>query len=344
MPSRSNLPAALLAAAALLWTGAHGSAVAQQSPPVEWRFAFVAPQKSVWGMQLDRWAAAVAEESNGTVKIVNYFGGQLGGEAEIAQQVGRGRLDGGGVGLYALSTLAPELEALTLPAYFTSPAVLDCALDSSLAAPVSKRLARRGVHFLGFGDGGTIHLVGKRSFAAVGDLAGIKAGSYGSRGEQRLWEALRANVAPVSGPEVTSAFQTGLIDAAHVATAFYVAAGINKVAPVLTRGTGRFATALVVNKAAWDRLGADQRAAVERAQARYPLAQLRDEVRSLEAQLLAAHEKGGGKIVERTPEQAAAYRAAVSSTWPKTLADAGPDAPALFAEVEAARAACERKS
>ena len=77
-----------------------------------------APPKSPWAVQIERFAARVAEESKGTVKIESFLGGQLGNEQDTIQQVARGRIDMGFFALGAASLLVPELQLAIMPAYF----------------------------------------------------------------------------------------------------------------------------------------------------------------------------------------------------------------------------------
>jgi hypothetical protein len=58
--------------------------------------------------------------------------------------------------------------------------------------------------------------------------------------------------------------------------------------------------------------------------------------------MFAAHEAGGGRIVEPTPAQQDTFRTALTRAWPRMVAEAGPEGPSLFAQLEAARAACAR--
>lgn len=338
---RTAAAACVLGAGAAPVATAQGTATAPGTAPVEIRYASVAPQKSVWGMQIERSVAGITEDARGSLRYQTYYGGQLGGEAEIVQQVARGRLDSGGVGVIFLSTLVRELGLLLLPSYFTSVAELDCVLDGPLRATVADKLARVGVQFLGWGDAGSLQLVGKRAFKSPEDLRGLKAGSYGSRGGVVMWQGLGATAAPVSSPELGSAFQTGLVDVAFTVPVFYVMAGVNRSAPVITRGAFYWTpVANIMNKALWDRLTPEQRGAIERQEQRTPASLMRAEVREFEERMFAAHEKGGGTTVTLTPAQQDAYRTALAALWPKIVAESGPDGPAFFAQLEAARKAC----
>ncbi len=334
---------ARIAAAFALVTGAVG-VLAQSAAPVVLRYATNAPEKSVYGQQLARFAQHVAEETGGSVKLDVYYGGQLGKENDVVQQIARGRIDAGSNGIIFWSTLVPELQLLLLPMYFRSPAELDCTIDNGLAETVVRRLEAKGVHVLGWGDGSTIEMVGKRPFASPADLAGAKAGTYGSRGGVLMWQALGAHPTPTSFAELAPGFQTGLLDVSVTVPSFYVPTGLNKIAPVMTRLDLYFNSSLtVVSQAAWERLSPGQRDGLQRALQRRPVAQVRAEVREFQQRMLDQHVASGGQLAVATPAQREAFRKVLAAAWPQIVREAGPEGPAFFEAMEAARKACEEK-
>ena len=328
----------------LLLALAAGTAAAQTAP-VELRYATVAPERSVWGAQITRWAADVAAEIGGAVKVQPYWSGQLGAEADIIQQVARGRIDAGATGIAFGALLAPELQLVLLPGYFRSAAEQDCVLDGGLQAHIAERLAGKGLQLIGLAEAGSIVMIGKRPFASPADLTGAKAGFYGNRMGTLMWQALGANPTQTSSTELAAGLQTGLIDVAGTVPVLYVGAGINKVAPVATRFELMYMPSIVVvNKAAWERLAPAQQEAVRRATERQPAARMRAEVRAQEQQMLQAHVQGGGQLVEPTPAQREAFRRALAPSWPRMVEEAGPEGARFFERMEAGRKACEGRS
>lgn len=336
-PSRtSRLLCALLALApALAW--------AQAAGPVELRYAAGAPPRSVWGQQVERFAKAVEEESRGTVKIQPFLGGQLGSDAELIQQVARGRLDMAGVPVPFAALLLPELQLVSLPSYFRSAEELDCVMDAALMAEIERRVADKGLKVISWGESGAVDLVGKRAYASPAELAGSKAATSGTRMGALMWEALRSNPAVVPAPEMAAAFQTGLVEVGATVPVFYVASGMNKVAPVMTRAELFFVPSFnLMNKASWDRLSPEQQAAIERARQRSGPAAQRREVREFQAQMRQAHVKGGGQLVELDAAQRDAYRRVLEPLWPRMVAESGPQAASFFAAMDASRKGCAK--
>lgn len=319
-----------------------GSALAQDKP-ISLRLASNAPPTSPWANQINRLAKNVEAETKGTVKIEPFYGGQLGNEQDTIQQVARGRIDMGFFAAGAVGLLLPEAQVSILPLYFASQMQADCVLDNHLGKPFGELLAKKGVEFLGFGSVGNIDLIGKKSYATPKDVAGIKAVAY-SKIQGMMWAALGANSSFVGVPDWSSSLQTGLVDSVGAPMALYVPSGLNKVAPVLTRLELWDSPAfLLVNKSIFDKLSREQQAAVKRAVAMDPPAKMRSEIRAMDVALRGAHQKGGGTIVEVTPEQREEWRKVLAPVWPQMAKEFGADGEKLFQVAEAARKTCPAK-
>ena len=322
---------------------AAAGAVAQEVKPVELRYAAGAPERSVWGMQVQRFVKAVDEESRGTVKIQPFLGAQLGSDLELIQQVARGRIDMAGVPVPFASVLAPELQLVSLPTYYRNAEELDCVMDGGLMVDIEQRMAGKGLKVISWGESGTLDFVGKRPYASPAELAGTKAGTTGSRMGVLMWEAFKSNAATVQAPDTTAAFQTGLIDVSATVPVYYVSSGMNKVAPVMTRVDLFFVPSFnLMNRASWDKLSPEQQAAIDRARKRTGVAQQRREVREFQAQMRQEHVKAGGQLVELGASQRDAFRRVLEPVWPKMVAAAGPNGQAFFDVMDAGRKPCVR--
>ena len=345
---RSNNRLAKLSSAlavAAIMTAFAGTARAQSTEPVVLRYATSAPEKSAYSAQFTRFAQAVSEETGGSVRLDIYYGSQLANDRDAVQQVARGRIDMTGANITNWSALVPELQLLMLPMYFRSAAEMDCTLDGPLAQEVARRLQARGVRMLRWGDGSTMEMFGKKAYTSPGDLTGLKGGAYGSRLGVLMWQALDARPTPVSTAELATALQTGLIDVTVTVPIYYVALGLNKIAPVMTRLDLYFSSSVnTISQATWERLAPAQRDGITRALARVPVAQIRSETRAAQQRAFDQHVASGGQIVVATPEQRAAFRKVFEPVWPQVARESGPDGPAFFEALQAARKACASPS
>jgi len=340
MKDSPSLLSALVAAVVL----ASAPAAAQEGKPVELRHTSGAPPKTVWAMQAERAARNVDEESRGALKIEVFLNSQLGSETDTVQQVARGRIDMGSFSMNAVALLVPELSLIALPFYFRSPAELDCVLDTAMSQPVAELLAAKGIHFMSWNETGMIDLIGKKAFVLPADINGVKAGTYGTKVYTTFWSALGANPTQLNAVEASSGFQTGLVDVYATVATFYVASGLGKIAPVLTRlDVAPLPIASLMNKAVHDRLTPDQQQAFKRASARAPAEQLRKEVRDFETTMRSLHERNGGQVVKVSPEQREAWRRVVEPLYPRMAQEAGPGGPKFFEQMEAGRRACQKR-
>jgi TRAP-type C4-dicarboxylate transport system substrate-binding protein len=332
-----------LAALAATSTLPLSPALAQDKKPIEFRYATGAPAKTPWVMQLERFQKDVEEESKGAVKINAYIAGQLGNEQDTIQQIARGRIDMGGFSTAAVALVYPELSLLSLPFFFKSVAEQDCTIDMHMSAMATEGLAKKNIRFLGWTEVGTVDVVGKKPYLTPGEVKGLKAASAANKVSAGMWATLGANPNHIGITEISSAFQTGLVDVNATVVTFYLPSGLAKVAPVLSRVAISDAPGIIVmNKAAYDKLGKDEKSALDRAIARRKASQLRQEIRGFENALRDRHVKSGGQMVEATPEQREQWRKMLEPAWPKMVKDVGGGADAFFKQMEKGRAACAK--
>jgi TRAP-type C4-dicarboxylate transport system substrate-binding protein len=244
-----------------------------------------------------------------------------------------------------VSLVLPELAILGLPFYFRDTADQDCTIDKHLTKPVNDALAKKGIRFLGWTEVGTADVVGKKPYVSPDDVNGLKAAAQSNKVSAGMWSALGANPNPIGITEIAAAFQTGLVDVQATVVTFYLPSGLAKVAPVLTRVELSDAPGIVViNKTAYDKLGADLQAALDRAIARRSADLLRKEIRGFEQTLRDMHVKAGGQVVAVTPAQREEWRKKLQPEWAKMVKEIGSDGEALFKIAEEGKKACEKKS
>jgi TRAP-type C4-dicarboxylate transport system substrate-binding protein len=340
MKPRSILPAPLLALALL----ATATTVQAQSKPVELRYTSGAPPKgNPWVTQIERFVAAVDEESKGEVKVQPFFASQLGSEQDTVQQLARGRIDFGGFSTGSVALVVPEMALLSVPGYFDSLQQQDCVLDQHLIPLVTELFDKKGVKFLGWGEIGAIDLFGTKPFATPKDLNGVKAAAYASKSQMVTYASLGATAVPLGLPEWIPAFQTGMVQVVQTPITFALPSGLTKVAPVATRwGMVDTPAFNLMNKGSFDRLSKPHQEAVTRAYARTPSTQLRTEVRGFESTLFGMFEKAGGQIVTLNAEQRAAWLKALGPNQQRIADEIGGSAKQMLAAMEAGRKACPK--
>jgi TRAP-type C4-dicarboxylate transport system substrate-binding protein len=326
-----------LAAAALLFVG--GLALAQTT---ELKFASSAPPTSPWAKQIDRTAADVAAETKGAVKITPFYASQLGSENDAIAQISRGRIDMGSFTTNSVALQVPELALIQLPFFFASQPQRDCVLDNHLQKHAVEALAKKNLVFLNWGEVGSVHLPGKKSYATPADVKGIKVGVVANKMTADFWRAMGANPIPTTVAEATSSSQTGLIDTYPTPFAFYVPSGLNKVLPVMTKlPIWESSGITLINKGVYDKLPADAKAAFDAGVRKVPVSTLRAEIRGVDTALTNVHKQAGGTVVETTAEQRAEWSKGLAPVWTAIAKDVGAEGEKFLALMEAGKKACE---
>ena len=330
------------AAVALAAVASLGAAIPAAAQSVTLRLATTAPEKTVWATQLGRFAADVAEASKGDVKIDVFYNSQLGNEQDAAAQLIRGRIDLMMISNIGISSQEPA--AIVSQWYFLmTPQERDCVLDKHLVEPYRALLAPRNFHFLGWMEAGRAGVAAKRKMTSPSDYRNIKLGYSPNKFATEFWKAYGAVPVATPAPEAASSLGTGLIDVYPIQPVFYVAAGINKVAPVYSSvPLGISPALLVANKGVFEKLSQAQRDAIGAAVAKVPAKQLRAEVSAFEDAMLSRHREAGGQVHEVTADELAAWKQPMAEFNKRELQELGPAAQKLFATVETARLACRK--
>ncbi len=315
--------------------------VQAQTTPLELKFASSAPPTSPWAKQIDRTAANVAEETQGAVKITPFYGSQLGSENDAIAQISRGRIDMGAFTANSVALQVPEIALLQLPFFFDSQQQRDCVLDNHVQKYTVEALAKKNLVFVAWGEVGSVHLPGKKSYATPADVKGLKVGVVANKMTADFWRAMGANPIPTSVAEATSSSQTGLIDTYPTPFAFYVPSGLNKVLPTITKlPLWESAGVTLINKSIYDKMPAELRASFDVGLRKTPVATLRAEIRGVDTALTAAHKQGGGIVVDATPEQRAEWSKNLGPVWQAIAKDVGPDGEKYLALMDAGKKAC----
>lgn len=336
-----NLKQALLATAAAVAIGVPGFAAAA---PVTLRLASVAPLKSVWVNQAERFAANVAEASKGDVKIEVFPNAQLGNEQDVLQQVIRGRVDmmlASNVGIASQEPAA----MVTNMYFFFDDNERDCVLDEHMLKPMRELLAAKNLHMIGWYEVGSSGFGAKRKITSPADVKGVKVAYSPAKFATDFWKLYGAVPVATPAPEWPSSLGAGLTDAVPLPPVYYVAAGVSKVAPVWNNDIPKVIAPglLIINKGVFDKLSPEQRAALVEGNAKVPAKQIRQEVKDFEQVMLKKHVEAGGQIVQPTAEELAEWKTPLDAFYEATMKEAGPAGVKLLAQAKAAKAACKKK-
>ena len=332
MSYKSYFASAALAASALA-----APAMAQEHTL---RMSTAAPEGTIWQQQFDQFAANVAEETGGNVKIEIFYNSQLGTGATVVPQVMRGRVD---MGAFATSEISDQLRdayLVNMLFYYDDMDERTCILNT-VFDDYQALLAPTGMRLLDWSEVGSFQLSGTQAFTSPEQLDGLRLGGSTNPITNLYWERQGAFPSLVSAAEAASSISTGLIDVYPTIPVFYMFAGVAQVAPVLsTINIGLPPAVIVINQRVWDGLSAEDQAGIERAKARNPFTERSAAFYAFENQLFDLHRSKGGTVAVPTAEEAALWREGIDEYYAEVLAESSPDGLVFWDKLNAARAAC----
>jgi tripartite ATP-independent transporter DctP family solute receptor len=161
-----------------------------------------------------RFAELVAERTNGEVKIEVYGDATLGNERELAESVVSGAVDIAPSGMSGIGRFFPELQVLELPYLYRDLDHMQRVAEV-IAPDVQAAFETQGVRNLGFLFLGPRSIASKRPINTIEDMDGLKLRVPESPLYIGFAKALNAVPTPIPLPEVYSAIETGVAEAAE---------------------------------------------------------------------------------------------------------------------------------
>ncbi|UJQ94658.1 TRAP transporter substrate-binding protein [Mariluticola halotolerans] len=232
------------------------------------RLAENQPDSNPVTVAMYRFADLVKEYSNGDVVVQVFAGAQLGQEPETIEQAQAGIVDFARVNSVVLANVSPSMGVFTLPYIFRNNEHKYAVLDGEIGQQVSADLAKVGLVGFDYMDAGSrsFYTVEGKPITSIEDMAGLKIRVQPAPISTRMVELLGAVPTPMNYGEVYSSLQTGVIDGAENDYVSYQTSGHFEVAPNYVEDAHLSPPAvLIMNKAKFDGLPADQQDAIKRA-------------------------------------------------------------------------------
>lgn len=328
---------ALLAAAATL-----PFAPAARAQSETWRIGTVVAPPSMLGILVDEMAVAITQATNGAIRAERY---QQPNEQEIAQNVLRGRYEMAYISSTGLAPAIPELGVLNMPFIWANEAERDFVTDRHVTPLVAQFLANRGLHMVRYGEAGWTNLFCTTACTRPEQMRGMRVRVSPTAGDRMMFERLGSNGSTMSLADFYPALQQGVVAGGTLTFSFYLIGPAAQAAPhyVFTQHSHQPAF-LVANTARWNRLPAEQRAAIERAIA--PVSELRRRVADDERPRAEFHRSRGGFVHHLSDEERAAWAAVITPGHEGLIAGFGGRARELFETIQRGKAefAAQRRS
>ncbi len=302
----------LLAALAL----PEGDALA--APALRVKLATIAPTGSVYHKSLLALRESWKKASNGSVDLIVYADGKLGGEADVVNLMSVNSVQASMLTTVGLSQIEKGVAGLqSIPMGFQSLAEVDY-VGEKLQPLLEERLAQKGFVVLFWSDAGWVRFFAKKPFTKPDELRQMKLFNWtGSPEQVEIYKSVGMNPVPIETADILPGLQTGLIEAAPLPPVFALAGQVDLRAPyMLELNWAPLVGACVVRKETWEKIPADLRPTLAKA-AHTIGAEIKAAGRKESDEAVMAMQKRGLKVSKVSPELEAEWRTGAEVAYPK---------------------------
>lgn len=154
----------------------------------------------------------VEELTNGQVEVQIFDNAQLGGERDMMEQLQLNTLQMSYISP-VLGSIEPKINILDLPFLFGSEEHVDKVIDGPIGAKILEDLPASGLVGLGYFENGfRVITTSKKPINSLADLKGVKIRTPEAPISVSIFNALQANVTPLSFSELYSALQQNVVE------------------------------------------------------------------------------------------------------------------------------------
>jgi TRAP-type C4-dicarboxylate transport system substrate-binding protein len=181
----------------------------------ERRIATLAPVGSPWLTIMQRGAAAIADRTDGRIKVKLYPGGVQGDEKDVVRKMRLEQLDGAALTAVGLSKIYPGIRVLQLPFLFDTEEEVAYVVDK-VWPYFQAKFQERGFRLQSPGGGGWEYFYTKREVSSLADLRQVKMWAWADDPVMNaLFRELKLQAVPLGAPELVGALKTGRVDGCY---------------------------------------------------------------------------------------------------------------------------------
>ncbi len=306
----------LLAAIGLTLALAVGSA--RGAEPSKIKLATLAPTGSSFFKSLQNLREAWKKASHGSLDLIIYGDGKLGGETDTVGLMGVNSVQAAMLTAVGLSEIEPGVEGLqSIPMGFRDLDAVDY-VGKKLQPLLEEKLLKKGFMVLFWTDAGWVRFFSKRPVTTPEDLKKLKLFAWaGNPDTLSLYRSAGFNPVPLETADIVPGLQTGLIEAAPAPPVFALATQIDTRAPhMLELNWGPLVGALVIRKPTWEKIPEALRTELLKSAAAVGT-EIKAAGRKESDEAVKAMEKRGLKVTRVTPELAETWRKVAEAVYPQ---------------------------
>ena len=281
------------------------------------KMATLAPEGSPYQLILKEMGEKWKALSGGKVELRLYPGSVAGDDQDVVRKMRLGTLGAGLITSVGVASIDKSVYALQLPMLYRSTEEVDYVL-SKMGPKLEASLEAKGFIVLHWADAGWVRFFTKTPVTLPEELKSQKLFAWaGDTDAIEIWKQAGFNSIPLPSTEISTALQTGLVNAlpttpqAAVLLQWYTRApNMTDVKWALLLG------ASLVTKTIWEKIPAELRPALMKA-AREAGAKLRAESATAGVRDVEAMKKRGLKVIPVDAKAEAAWRQLVETAYPK---------------------------
>ena len=301
--------------AALLWTQLGAAPAAAHNVVV--KMATLVPEGSSWQLILKQMAEQWKKASGGQVSVRLYAGGVAGDDPDVVRKMRLGTLNAGVLTAVGVGEIDKSVYALGVPMMYRNYDEVYHVLDK-LRPRLERIMEDKGFVVLNWVDAGWVHFFTQKPVETPEDLRQLKLFSWAGDPESvELWKRAGFHPVPLPSTEISTALQTGLVNAlgcppqVAVITQYY-----NHAKNMTDLNWQLLLGATVINKSTWEQIPAAVRPALLEA-AREAGRRLQDEVRHNGEKDVEAMRKRGLNVVTVDDQARAQWLRTAETFYPR---------------------------
>ncbi len=302
------------AAVAALMLSMSASAQAQG---VVVKMATLVPDGSAWHGILKEMAEEWKQASGGAVTLRIYAGGVAGDDADVVRKIRLGTLNAGLLSSAGLADVDRSVYSLQVPMAYADYAEFDAVL-AKIGPTIAQALDAKGFVLLDWVDGGWVKFFTRSAVTTPEDLKKLKLFAWAGDTEAvEIWKAAGFNPVPLPSTEISTALQTGLINALPTTPQAALLLGwFNQAKNMTDLNWAVLLGAVVVAKATWEKIPEAMRPALLES-AHKAGARLREETRRRSQEDLAAMQARGLNVIRLDAAGIELWRKAAENAYPR---------------------------
>lgn len=292
---------------------------ARAAEPLRIKLATVAPTGSSFYKSLQNLREAWKEASHGTIDLVIYGDGKLGGESDTVGLMGVNSIQASMLTAAGLAEIEKGVEGLqSIPMGFRDLGAVEY-VGQKLQPMLEEKLLKKGFVVLFWSDAGWARFFSKKPVTTPDDLRKLKLFAWsGNPDTLAIYKSAGFNPVPLETADIVPGLQTGLIEAVPVPPVFALATQIDTRAPyMLDLNWGPIVGAVVIRKATWEKIPADLRVELLKSAATIGAGIKAAGREESDKAVKTMVEKRGLKVTPVTPEVLKAWHEAAEAVWPQ---------------------------